>query len=110
MHYVQAPVVAVVEAKREDLIAGLGQCVAEMVAIGLFNKREGTTVQAVHGCVTSGSNWRFLELEGSTLRIDRPEYYLRDAGKILAILVQIAGRYDRAVCPGMGVAPGYRWS
>jgi hypothetical protein len=91
IYYVQAPVVAVVEAKKEDLIAGLGQCVAAMVAIGLFNEREGTTVPAVYGCVTSGSNWRFLKLEGSVLRIDRPEYYLRDAGKILAILVQIIG-------------------
>lgn len=89
IYYVQAPVVAVVEAKKEDLTAGLGQCVAEMVAIGLFNEREGTTVPAVYGCVTSGSNWRFLRLEGATLQIDRPEYYLRDAGKILAILVQI---------------------
>lgn len=86
IYYVQAPVVAVVEAKKEDITAGLGQCVAEMVAIRLFNEREGTTVPAVYGCVTSGSIWRFLKLEGSTLRIDHPEYYLRDAGKILAIL------------------------
>ena len=91
IYYVQAPVVAVVEAKKEDLTAGLGQCVAEMVAIRMFNEREGTQVPAVYGCVTSGSNWRFLKLEDSTLQIDRPEYYLRDAGKILAILVQIIG-------------------
>lgn len=81
--------VAVVEAKKEDLTAGLGQCAAEMVAIRMFNEREGTEVPAVFGCVTSGSIWRFLRLEGETLQIDRPEYYLRDAGKILAILVQI---------------------
>ena len=42
------------------------------------------------GCVTSGSIWRFLKLEGSTLFIDQPEYYLRDAPKILGILVSIA--------------------
>jgi len=44
----------------------------------------------VFGCVTSGSVWRFLKLEGTTLYIDRPEYYLRDAAKILGILVSIA--------------------
>jgi hypothetical protein len=40
--------------------------------------------------VTSGNVWRFLKLEGNTLAIDQPEYYLRDAGKILGILVGIA--------------------
>lgn len=88
--YVRGPVLAVVEAKREDLVAGLGQCVAEMVAIRLFNEREGTPIPAVFGCVTSGSVWRFLKLEGATLFIDRPEYYLRDAARILGILVSIA--------------------
>jgi hypothetical protein len=89
IYYIQGPLVAVVEAKREDLIAGLGQCAAEMVAIRLFNEREGTPIPAVFGCVTSGTNWRFLKLEGSKLFIDRPEYYLRDAAKILGILVDM---------------------
>ena len=40
--YVQGPILAVVEAKKEDLVSGLGQCAAEMVAIRLFNEREGT--------------------------------------------------------------------
>ena len=50
-------------------------CRAEMVAIRLFNDREGTPLPAVFGCVTSGSIWRFLKLEKSTLFIDLPEYY-----------------------------------
>jgi hypothetical protein len=90
IYYIQGPVVAVVEAKKEDLIGGMGQCVAEMVAIRLFNEREGTPTAVVYGCVTSGSNWRFLKLEETRLFIDRPEYYLRDATKILGILVHIA--------------------
>ncbi len=88
-YFVQAPVVAVVEAKEEDLIAGLGQCAAEMVAIRVFNEREGSTIPAVHGCVTSGNLWRFLKLEGQTLTIDRPEYYLQDLAKVLGILVHL---------------------
>jgi hypothetical protein len=89
IYYIQAPIVAVVEAKKEDLIAGLGQCVAEMVAIQLFNEREGTPLPTVFGCVTSGTNWRFLKLERSRLFIDKPEYHLRDAAKILGILAHI---------------------
>jgi hypothetical protein len=61
-----------------------------MVAIQIFNEREGKPLPAVHGCVTSGSVWRFLRLEGKRLFIDLPEYYLRDAAKILGILVSIA--------------------
>jgi hypothetical protein len=89
-YYIQGPILAVVEAKNEDLVAGLGQCVAEMVAIRLFNEREGTPLAVVFGCVTSGSIWRFLNLEGAQLVIDLPEYHLRDAAKILGILVSIA--------------------
>lgn len=90
IYYLKSPIIAVVEAKKEDLIAGLGQCAAEMVAIGLFNEREGTPIPAVFGCVTSGNLWRFLKLEESKLFIDQPEYYLRDAAKILGILASIA--------------------
>jgi hypothetical protein len=90
IYYLQGPVMAVVEAKREDLIGGLGQCAAELVALQLFNERDGTPVPAVFGCVTSGTNWRFLKLAGTALTIDRPEYYLRDLPKVLGILVSIA--------------------
>ena len=86
---VSAPILAVVEAKREDLVGGLGQCAAEMVAIQIFTEREGKPLPAVHGCVTSGSIWRFLRLVEKMLYIDLPEYYLRVEAKILGILVHI---------------------
>ncbi len=89
-YYVQAPVLAVVEAKKEDIVGGLGQCAAEMVGIRLFNEREGTPLAKVYGCVTSGNIWRFLKLEGSQLFIDRLEYYLANVAKIVGILVKIA--------------------
>jgi len=90
LYFVEAPIVAVVEAKKEDITAGLGQCAAEMVAIQLFNERDGTHLPAVHGCVTSGSTWRFLRLEEKTMAIDLHEHYLGDLPKILGILVSIA--------------------
>ncbi|HTU21575.1 MAG TPA: hypothetical protein VMG10_26295 [Gemmataceae bacterium] len=93
-YYLRAPLMAVVEAKREDVIGGLGQCAATMVAMQLFNEREGTPVSAVYGCVSSGSLWRFLKLQGTRLSIDRPEYYLSDAGKIVGILVSILGEQE----------------
>lgn len=95
-YFLRGPLVAVVEAKREDLVGGLGQCAAAMVALRDFNDRDGTPTPAVYGVVTSGTNWRFLRLAGPVLTIDRQEYYLRDAGKLVGILVHLIGTGTRA--------------
>lgn len=87
--YISHPVVTIIEAKKEDIVAGLGQCVAVMVAAQVFNEREGICQKTVYGSVTTGSNWRFLKLEDKMVFIDRPEYYLERVGKILGILVSI---------------------
>ena len=88
--FLSHPVVAVVEAKREDITGGLGQCVAAMVGAHVFNEREGSTAPVLHGVVTTGSIWRFLRLEGDCVFIDLPEYYLHQVGKILGILLAMA--------------------
>jgi hypothetical protein len=90
-YYLRSPLAAVVEAKREDLIAGLGQCTAAMLGMRIFNERYGTPFPVLHGCVSSGTNWKFLRLEGDALSIDRREYYIGDVGLLLGILVQIMG-------------------
>jgi len=38
--YLETPVLMVVEAKNENIVAGFGQCIAEMVAAQLYNARE----------------------------------------------------------------------
>jgi activator of 2-hydroxyglutaryl-CoA dehydratase len=80
-----------VEAKKEDILAGLGQCVAEMVAAQIFNEREGNEISVIYGTVTSGTNWKFLKLEGKVVEIDLVEYYLTDMNKILGILASGVG-------------------
>ncbi len=90
IYFLRGPLAAVVEAKREDIIGGLGQCAASMVGLREFNARDGTPVEEVFGAVTSGNIWRFLRLRRETLAIDRQEYHLRDAPTLLGILVRIA--------------------
>ena len=90
-YFVSHPVLAVVEAKKEDIVGGLGQCASAMVAAQIFNEREGTPRPAVFGAVTTGNIWRFLTLGGTALSIDAAEYYSGDVGKILGILQAIAG-------------------
>lgn len=81
-----APVITVVEAKKENINAGLGQCAAEMVAAQIFNERAATEIKTIYGAVTTGSIWQFLKLEEQTLSIDLSEYYLKDLNKIIGIL------------------------
>ena len=84
--FLTSPVITLVEAKKEDLNAGLGQCVAEMVGAQIFNQRENNPISTIYGTVTSGTNWRFLKLEEKRVYIDLSEYYLGDLSQILGIL------------------------
>ena len=61
---IQAPVVSIVEAKKEDIVAGIPQCLAELVAAQIFNASEGYTRETLYGIVTSGTEWKFLRLRG----------------------------------------------
>ena len=88
--YIAAPIIAVVEAKNENIVGGLGQCVAEMYAAALFNQRESSPIPAVYGAVTTGNTWKFLKLAGNTAHIDTQEYHIARSGKIVGILAGMA--------------------
>jgi len=82
-----APVVTIVEAKNENIIGGLGQCIAEMVAANIFNVKEhNDEILKVYGVVTTGTTWKFLRLESDIIYIDLSEFYIDRPGKILGIL------------------------
>ncbi|WP_333028289.1 MULTISPECIES: hypothetical protein [unclassified Microcoleus] len=84
--FISAPVVTIFEAKKEDIIGGLGQCAAAMVAAQCFNQNQDSEVDRIYGSVTTGTNWKFLILEETTLFIDPTEYYIKEVDKILGIL------------------------
>jgi hypothetical protein len=84
---IEAPVVVIVEAKKADLKTGLGQCLAEMVAAQKFNQIKGNPITAIYGSVTSGTQWRFLKLEGTTVTVDLNDYSLPSVAEILGFLV-----------------------
>ncbi|XZF65800.1 MAG: hypothetical protein ACSI46_14445 [Gloeotrichia echinulata DVL01] len=83
---INAPVIMIVEAKKENIKGGLGQCIAEMYAAKLFNEREGNEITEIYGVVTTGEIWKFLKLSGERAQIDLAEYFLNDVNKILGIL------------------------
>jgi hypothetical protein len=84
-----APICVLVEAKKEDIVAGIPQCLAEMIAAQKFNAREGSPAKTVYGTVTSGTAWRFLKLEGANAAVDIMEYPIQAPRKIFGILTAI---------------------
>jgi hypothetical protein len=83
---IEAPVIVLVEAKNDNIETGLGQCMAEMIAAQLFNHQKGNEIQKVYGVITTGSLWKFMQLEDQTITIDLSEYFLGNVGKIVGIL------------------------
>ena len=86
-----APVCVLVEAKSENIVGGIPQCLAEMVAAQRFNRQAGLPEGTVFGAVTTGVSWRFLALDGVKASVDSVEYPIQNARKIFGILSRIAG-------------------
>ena len=86
LYEIRQPVVTLVEAKNENIKAGLGQCIAEMIAAQLFNQRTGEDNFPIYGCVTTGTEWKFLQLKGQRCEIDLRDYFIVEIPKILGVL------------------------
>jgi hypothetical protein len=88
---VSAPVVVLFGAKRDNIADGYGQCIAGMVGAMRFDRRCGIPVDTVYGGVTTGVNWKFLRLAGTTVTFDQPEYTIDQLDRILGILTHMVG-------------------
>ncbi|MDE0424389.1 MAG: hypothetical protein OXN25_05935 [Candidatus Poribacteria bacterium] len=90
--HLESPIILLVEAKRDNLTAGLGQCVAEMVAAQRFNAEQGNEVPCVYGTTTSGIEWVFLKLEGKKLQLDMAAYTIERCDRILGVLASMVAQ------------------
>ena len=88
---IEQPVIVIVEAKKVDLNSGLGQCLAEMVAAQQFNQSE---TQTIYGCVTTGTAWKFLQLQGMIANIDVTEYSISPVDNVLGTLVWMIQQFE----------------
>ena len=93
--FLQAPVLMMVEAKKEDITAGIGQCVAEMVAARIHNKRENHDSTTIYGVVTAGNVWKFLCLQGGVVIVDKDEYYLTNSARSWAFCCTLQAARNR---------------
>jgi hypothetical protein len=83
---ITAPVIVLIEAKKENLMGGVAQCIAEMIAAQTLNDRSNNRIPMIYGAVTSGTNWQFLTLQGTRVNLDTTEYFISDVEKIIGIL------------------------
>jgi len=91
--HISAPVMAIFEAKDDNLDHWYGQCGAEMYAAWLFNQQKQATVEVIHGAVTNGDSWRFLRLADNTLLIDTEIYGLANLPVLLGTLQKVIDFY-----------------
>ena len=94
---VGVPAVLIFEAKRDSIPDGFGQCIAAMEGAVRYNHRHNAIVEPIFGCVTTGTAWKFMELNGGRLRIDLNEYTLAQVDHILGILVHMVGPIPQPV-------------
>lgn len=88
-YYLEAPIIILVEAKKDEPTTGFGQCIAEMLAAQHFNTQKGNDIPVIYGASTTGTVWQFLKLEGQQLYIDRAPYSIGQCDKILGVLVSM---------------------
>lgn len=90
------PVFFMVEAKKDAIEDGFGQCAAEMYAASLYNAKNGVSYKAIHGCVTTGFSWAFLKLEDNIIYIDINYIGLsfQNPNEVLSVLQWILNQYE----------------
>ena len=87
--FIKSPVVALVEAKNDNLKSGYAQCMAEMVAARIFNEHNNNEIDPIFGVVTNGNQWKFMRLNQDLIYLDWSDYYIINLAKIMSILMSI---------------------
>jgi hypothetical protein len=90
---VDSPIIALIEAKKDDISLGVAQCIAQMIGSKLFNENKNITLPVIYGCVTTAKEWSFLKLQDNLVVIDSDTYFLNQLPEILGIFQTIIDMY-----------------
>jgi hypothetical protein len=71
-----APILQIIEAKKNDVENGIAQCAAQLVGAQIYNAKQEIHLPCLYGCVTTGDDWLFLQLIEQQLFIDTRKFYL----------------------------------
>ena len=81
--FFDAPIFSLAQVSDEYMEYSIGQCVAQMHGVKLYNKAEKKEISVVYGCATDGVEWQFLKLVDTVLHIDKKTY--TDVKEILGV-------------------------
>ncbi len=84
----QAPILQIVEAKKNDVEVGIAQCAAQMIGAQKYNEYNQEEIPCVYGCVTTGDDWLFLRLR-DLIEVDQSKYYLSQLPILLGVFQHI---------------------
>lgn len=95
---INMPILAIIEAKRDNLEAGVDQCAAQLYGASLINQGLGHPVPVYYGCVTNARDgstlrWLFLKLQHDQYVIDNRRYQLDRLPELLGIFQHILDFY-----------------
>ncbi len=93
---VRPPLVAVVEAKRQDFDEGWGQCLAALLACRAAN---GERPPAVYGVVSTGLLWEFGRLEGQRFVRHPDAYAVSDPALVSGMVGRVFEACERQLPP-----------
>ena len=63
-----------------------------MVAAQRFNAEAENNIPCIYGATTSGTEWRFLKLDGQKLHIDMSVYQIEGCDRVLGILASMVAQ------------------
>lgn len=84
--FITAPIFCITEAKKQDLGQGIIQCAAQLIGARKLNEEEGTTIETLYGCSTTGVEWRFLKYQKNEIVMDENRYLINEPAKLLGAL------------------------
>ncbi|MEO0040834.1 MAG: hypothetical protein RL329_282 [Bacteroidota bacterium] len=93
METVESPIFCLVEAEKNDITGGTGQCIAQMIGARMMNEQDGVHFPTIYGCVTTGSDWQFLKLEGQLVTLEENLKYINELPQLLGFFQQIVNAF-----------------
>jgi hypothetical protein len=89
-----SPIFCLVEAEKHDITGGTGQCIAQMIGARMLNEQDGIFFPTIYGCVTTGTDWQFMKLEGQLVTLEENLKYINELPQLLGIFQQIVDSFQ----------------
>ena len=93
--YLEAPLLCIIEAKKDDFEQGLAQCLVAMQACAQNN--QSFDLINIWGIVTNGETWRFYKLMVTGEVFESLPYSIGELGVVLGILSHIFQHCEQAL-------------